>query len=288
MRSGEEGAVQDLDLNDAYRRAAAWIAQADGLIITAGAGMGVDSGLPDFRGPNGFWNSYPALGRECIRFEDIASPRNFRDDPALAWGFYGHRLNLYRATLPHEGFDILRKIAERMPEGGFVITTNVDGQFQKAGFSIGGVVEVHGSIHHLQCQNACMSEVWSAGAFRPAIDEGECRLRNSYPRCPHCGAIARPNILMFDDVDWVNGRTDAQWWEYQEWRANVHCPVVIELGAGTRIASIRAFGEHQGCPLVRINISESQTRTEGSVSLAVGAREGIRRIAAYFEAEGLT
>ena len=48
------------------RRAARWLREADGLLITAGAGMGIDSGLPDFRGPGGFWRAYPALGRARI------------------------------------------------------------------------------------------------------------------------------------------------------------------------------------------------------------------------------
>ena len=86
------------------QRAADLIVRADALIVTDGAGMGVDSGLPDFRGPEGFWGAYPALGRARIRFEDIANPQAFEDDPHLAWGFYGHRLNRYRATQPHEGF----------------------------------------------------------------------------------------------------------------------------------------------------------------------------------------
>ena len=64
--------------------------------------MGVDSGLPDFRGPQGFWRAYPVFrGR---RFEEISNPVWFRTDPEQAWGFFGHRLNLYRTTPPHAGF----------------------------------------------------------------------------------------------------------------------------------------------------------------------------------------
>lgn len=72
----------------AIRRCADLLAEADGLLITAG----VDSGLPDFRGTEGFWRAYPALARAQIRFEEIANPRAFARDPKLAWGFYGHRL----------------------------------------------------------------------------------------------------------------------------------------------------------------------------------------------------
>src|SRR5688572_20278296 len=88
-------------------RAARAIRGAEYLVIAAGAGMGVDSGLPDFRGPQGFWRAYPAFEKLGLRFEEIANARWFDEDPHLAWGFYGHRLNLYRRTRPHEGFEIL-------------------------------------------------------------------------------------------------------------------------------------------------------------------------------------
>ena len=85
--------------------AAEAVRTADALLIGAGAGMGVDSGLPDFRGPEGFWAAYPPFrGRQ---FSDLSTPHWFRTDPALAWGFFGHRLNLYRTAVPHPGFELL-------------------------------------------------------------------------------------------------------------------------------------------------------------------------------------
>src|SRR3990172_3137870 len=101
-------------------RCAEAVREADGLLVTAGAGMGGGSGLPDFRGTQGFWRAYPALGRARIAFEAIASPAAFDANPRLAWGFYGHRLALYRRTEPHEGFVILKQIGDAMPNGAFV------------------------------------------------------------------------------------------------------------------------------------------------------------------------
>src|SRR5689334_6849565 len=97
-------------LDAAIARAAALIRDADALLIGAGAGIGVDSGLPDFRGDHGFWRAYPPLAKLGIRFVEIANPRSFARHPELAWGFYGHRLALYRDTVPHEGFTILREL----------------------------------------------------------------------------------------------------------------------------------------------------------------------------------
>ena len=62
-----------------------------------GAGIGIDSGLPDFRGENGFWRAYPT-GTAGISFVEIVL--KLSSAPRLAWGFYGHRLQLYRSITP--------------------------------------------------------------------------------------------------------------------------------------------------------------------------------------------
>src|SRR5215510_13817535 len=103
--------------------AAEAIASADALLIGAGAGMGVDSGLPDFRGDRGFWRAYPPFERLGLRFADLANPRWFTRDPELAWGFYGHRLALYRATRPHDGFAALLRLGQCTAGGVSVFTS---------------------------------------------------------------------------------------------------------------------------------------------------------------------
>ncbi len=72
-------------------RAAALLRAADGLLIGAGAGIGVDSGLPDFRGDHGFWRAYPPLASLGIRFVEIANPHSFDSNPELAWGLNSSR-----------------------------------------------------------------------------------------------------------------------------------------------------------------------------------------------------
>ena len=69
---------------DSIAHAAELISQSDALIVAAGAGMGVDSGLPDLCGKEGFWQAYPALGREQVDFYRIACPEAFRTHPARA------------------------------------------------------------------------------------------------------------------------------------------------------------------------------------------------------------
>ncbi|WP_310493385.1 Sir2 family NAD-dependent protein deacetylase [Dechloromonas sp.] len=260
-------------------RAAEWLRQADGLLITAGAGIGIASGLPDFRGPGGFWSVYPALGRARIAFESIANPAAFETDPRLAWGFYGHRLALYRKTTPHAGFALLLDLAKNMPRGLRAFTSNVDGQFQKAGFATDRVCEIHGSIHHLQCLAGCGEQIWPADDFHPEIDAANCSLLNELPHCPHCGALARPNILMFGDWGWVDRCTTLQYQRLQQWLNTVERLVCIEIGAGTNIPTVRHFSEGSGGRLIRINPGEPEVPDAANgIGLAIGGLDGISRL----------
>lgn len=265
--------------------AVAVLSSARSLIITAGAGMGVDSGLPDFRGPQGFWRAYPMYQQLGIDFVDAANPRHFADDPAFAWGFYGHRTHLYRQTRPHRGFKLLRNWIDRYSLRCFVVTSNVDGQFQKAGFAEGEILEVHGSIHHLQCTVPCGDDIWDSGQ-QIDIDNATLQAKR-FPHCLHCGSVARPNILMFGDSAWLNVRAAGQRRHFDRFLTNVELPLlVIELGAGTAIATIRHLSEHltypDGCSLVRINPREAQVPM-GQISLPMGALEGLALIEAALQ-----
>ena len=272
--------------DDAYLHAAELIAGAHALVIAAGAGMGVDSGLPDFRGNEGFWKAYPALAKARLNFAEVARTQTFHQDLHLAWGFYGHRLALYRRTVPHPGFAILRKWSERMPLGTRVFTSNVDGQFQKAGFSDDQIHECHGSIHYLQCMKNCTAGIWSADQFMPEVDVETCKLLNEPPACSGCGGLARPNVLMFGDWNWVSGRSDAQRRSEANWlpsQANASARiVVVEIGAGTTIPSVRHFSQricHEyDAALIRINLREPQVPSSGDIGFATGSLEALQGI----------
>ena len=259
-------------------RAAKLIAEADGLLITAGAGMGVDSGLPDFRGTEGFWQAYPALAKAGIDFTSIASPYAFSRSPKRAWGFYGHRLALYRRTVPHDGFRILQAIAARLPRGAFVVTSNVDGQFQKAGFADAQVFEIHGSIHRLQCMGPCHGSAWSADGVVPQTDDAMCEwIGPRLPSCPKCRGLARPNILMFNDSHWIDTFATIGRGNFEHWMVQVRTLVVLEIGAGTGLPTIRRMGRSLGAPLIRIN-PLGDADADADVSLACGALVGLRGV----------
>ena len=272
------------DLDAAIARAADYLRDADALLIGAGAGIGVDSGLPDFRGDQGFWRAYPPLAALGIRFVEMANPRHFARNPELAWGFYGHRLALYRATVPHEGFAILRALGERLAHGSFVFTRNDDGQFQRAGFDTGRIVECHGSIHHLQCTRPCSDAIWPADMVEPRIDPATCLMAPPLPHCPRCGAPARPNILMFNDSNWLDTRTEDQYARFEAWLGQVRRLVVIEIGAGSDVPSVRRMCESRRAPLIRINPREPRMASGKGVGIAAGALDTLRLLRAVLPA----
>ncbi len=262
-------------------RAVDAIKNADYLLITAGAGMGVDSGLPDFRGKEGFWRAYPVARRLGLSFEELANPYWFENDPHLAWAFYGHRLNLYRKTVPHEGFFKLLQIAGEK-KGYFVFTSNVDGQFQKAGFDHNKIEEVHGSIHYLQCSDPCCDDIWSAANYDILIDEENFSAIDPLPKCIHCDRVARPNILMFGDWQWVEKRHNIQREAFDAFLNGAHGSLaILELGAGVSVPTVRIISERIsagfGAPLIRVNPKDDEV-PQGAISLKMGAKEAIEKI----------
>lgn len=267
----------EVNLESELNAAADAIRHADAILIGAGAGMGVDSGLPDFRGDAGFWKAYPPFqGR---RFAEMSNPRWFHTDPQLAWGFFGHRYNLYKNANPHAGFQTLLRWAAGSPRGYFVFTSNVDGQFQRAGFPVDRILERHGSIHYLQCASQCHSGIWPADGLQIEVDMETIRAKSQLPRCPQCRGVARPNILMFGDYQWQESRCEEQLARYQTWLDQVSgCRVVaIEVGAGLGIPTVRIECEEQAGTLIRINPREAGTTADG-ISVPLGALDAITRI----------
>ena len=269
-------------LGENIKKAKNWIEKSDAILITAGAGMGVDSGLPDFRGTEGFWRAYPPLKKLGLNFSEMANPIWFEENSKLAWAFYGHRLNLYRKTTPHDGFKMLLELVKKKNDNYFIFTSNVDGQFQKAGFDEEKIYEVHGNIHHFQCVEDCSYEIWRADDIEIEVDMEKFEAKN-IPTCPICKGTARPNILMFWDLNWNSKRADMQKQSYQKFlQQNSGKKIaIIEIGAGTAIPTIRKEGEklaRYNALLIRINPNDYKIKPNIGVSIPLGGLEGIKKI----------
>ncbi|WP_322055389.1 SIR2 family NAD-dependent protein deacylase [Paraburkholderia bannensis] len=257
----------------ALHYAAQLIAHADALIIAAGAGMSVDSGLPDFRGSRGLWTTLLPEGMYERDLHAWTQGRCFEADPAEAWRFYSEALRVCESTVPHAGHAMLLDWASRKPHGAFVYTSNVDGHFEDAGFAPGRIVECHGSIRHFQCARPCSPDIWPAtlaGARSTSVQ--------TLPRCRRCGALARPNFLLFSDPAWVVARTNAQRLRMETWRAGPRNPVVIEIGAGLALPGVRMFAQSLRLPLVRINTDAAELCGSATVALQGTALDVLQNI----------
>ena len=199
-----------------------------------------------FPGWPGIRRAYPPLEKLQISFEEMAQPHWFAEKPEMAWAFYGHRQQLYRETKPHMGYWMLRDWARAVPAGHFVVTSNVDGAFDAAGLARRAdsraarqhpSVPVHGAVRP--------SAIWTDDPPNLQIDLDDPAGARPVATCPACGALARPNVLMFGDFAWVADAMEEQRRRYQQWLASVRGKqlVIIEVGAGTALATIRWFGE---------------------------------------------
>lgn len=224
-------AVTDDGLSAEVRRAAELINEAYAVLVIAGAGMGVDSGLDKFRSADGAYT--------LSDYHEKCQHELLVKDPAGAWAFHGPVLERFREAQPHEGFAHLLSICKSKASY-YVCTSNVDEQFQKAGFQHSRVFNAHGSVHMWQCMNAeCNSrkDPWAAGAWVP----GEL------PQCKYCKGLARPNVSLFDDnmekyPDSFNTRVmERQYACFENWLRQLKTmPIcIIEIGCGVSEHSLR-------------------------------------------------
>jgi len=234
------------------------IEESDIIILMAGAGMGVDSGLADFRGDKGFWKAYPKL-KNKINFAQLCTQQALKKNPKLAWSLYGHMFDLFNDTTPHYGFQSLLKLAKEK-EDYFVVTSNIDCHFQKAGFDEDHIYEIHGRINTFQCTEC--DNVWKPSPNTKFNVDPTLMEMKEPPVCPKCNGLARPNIMMFCDNEFNTTETDNQLNKFNifmnKYDKGQHKIAIIEIGAGEGVPTIRMMSEyiHEnifGATLIRIN-----------------------------------
>jgi NAD-dependent deacetylase len=160
---------------------AALVRERQPCVVLTGAGISTESGIPDFRSPEGIW-------AEVDPFE-VASIQAFRGDPERVWGFYRERIHALLEAEPNAGHRALAEL-ERRALVQAVVTQNIDTLHVRAGSR--DVVEVHGSIRSATCL-ACGSS--------QALDEVLAQLQQRpAPLCPACGAILKPGVVLFGEL----------------------------------------------------------------------------------------
>lgn len=166
------------------------LADAGRIVVSTGAGISAEAGVPTFRGEGGLWRRH--------RPEDLATPGAFARDPLLVWGWYGWRREKVAACTPTAAHRALAELALSRP-GVTLVTQNVDGLHTLAARQAGGDRDVaaalplclHGDLFRVRCR-ACGAR----REHRGAIDASSLE---TLPRCPGCGGLERPDVVWFGE-----------------------------------------------------------------------------------------
>ena len=164
-------------------RVPAWVAEAKRVVVLTGAGISTESGIPDFRGPQGVWTKDP----EAEKLSDI---RYYVADPEIRKKSWQSRLAHPAWTArPNAGHAAIAEL-ERRGKLHALITQNIDGLHQRAGNSPERVIEVHGTVHGV----VCLSCGWK-GPMQEALER--VRRGESDPPCAGCGGILKSDTISF-------------------------------------------------------------------------------------------
>lgn len=164
-------------------RVGAWVADARRIVALTGAGISTDSGIPDFRGPQGVWTRNPSAER-------MATIQHYLAEPEVRRAAWQSRLeNPSWHARPNRGHEALVTL-ERRGQLHALITQNVDELHQMAGNSAARVIEVHGTIRRAMC--------WSCGRRYPMGEIlDRVRAGEADPACPECGGILKSDTISF-------------------------------------------------------------------------------------------
>lgn len=191
---------------------------------------------------------------------------------------------------------IANKLESKTPNAYYVFTSNVDGHFAKV-FPTERITECHGSIHYLQCTMHKQCGIWPVpeeNAFRAQLDvdmeQVKLKSEDLLPKCK-CGLVSRPNIMMFGDGYFSYGRLAKQETAQEDWEEQIPDKsklVVIEIGAGKAVPTVRFFSESSAADkqghLIRINLRDSDgpdttdMKTGKFIPIALGAKDALQQI----------
>jgi NAD-dependent protein deacetylase/lipoamidase len=149
------------------------------VLVITGAGVSAESGIPTFRGKDGYWrNLDPAK---------LATPEAFAQDPELVWQWYRERRRRIRNAQPNAAHRAIVKLAQHAQEF-LLVTQNVDDLHARAGSPPEKMVQIHGNIFVTRCSRCEFEHEQEREQEEEAI-----------LKCPDCGALMRPGVVWFGE-----------------------------------------------------------------------------------------
>jgi NAD-dependent protein deacetylase/lipoamidase len=239
-------------------RAAEWLANAERVLVSTGAGMSRESGIPTFRDAlEGLWARYDP--------QELATELGFRRNPRRVWSWYAARRRTIAQAVPHAGYHALVEMESALPSL-TVVTQNIDGLHALAGSR--DVVELHGSIRRAKCLDR------HHPFTGPVPDDGA--EESDPPPCPVCGSPLRPDVVWFGEM-----LPEAA--VERAWRLAAECDVLLVVGTSGTVwpaAELPHVAMRSGARVVEVNPERSELTPIASVFLEGPAGEVLPRLAA--------
>jgi NAD-dependent deacetylase len=173
------------------------------VLVLTGAGVSAESGIPTFRGKDGYWRNLDPT--------KLATPEAFARDPQLVWDWYRERRQRIRNARPNAAHEAIARLAQRTDEF-LLVTQNVDDLDARAGISAQRMVRIHGDIFVTRCSRCDFSYGGRGGSPEPpgacVVQPTKGRLRSiaptfgndaDLPKCPGCHALMRPGVVWFGE-----------------------------------------------------------------------------------------
>jgi NAD-dependent deacetylase len=168
------------------------------VVVLTGAGISAESGIPTFRGVEGYWQ----VGSRNYRPMELATAAAFERMPDDVWGWYLYRRAVCRAASPNSAHLALVELERRLGDRFLLVTQNVDGLHLRAGNSAHRTYQIHGNVDFMRCTRECSLELvpipdalgatWEKGRVPGSAEK-------ALLACKRCGAPSRPHVLWFDE-----------------------------------------------------------------------------------------
>ncbi len=168
------------------------------LTVLTGAGISSESGIPTFRGPEGYWT----VGSKVYQPQQMATWEMFKRHPRQVWQWYLYRLGVCQAAEPNPGHVALATMESLLGSRFALITQNVDNLHLRAGNSLRRTYQIHGNIFFARCSAECRQAVQPLpeGITGKAKNHKLTSTEEELLSCPLCGHWLRPHVLWFDET----------------------------------------------------------------------------------------
>ena len=162
-----------------------------------GAGISAESGIPTFRGPEGYWT----VGSRNYQPSEIATEAMLRKNPEEVWKWFLFRRGICADAPPNPGHVAIAEMEDLLGNRFRLITQNVDGLHIRAGNTLERTYQVHGNLNYMRCLKECSPAVYPIPESMPKKARGEDLSRTEWDmlKCPACGSKTRPHVLFWDE-----------------------------------------------------------------------------------------